>query len=260
MSAPVLIEISEGIARLRFNRPDSMNVIDVEMAEGFAAAVDRALADPSVRVILISAEGRAFVAGGDLASFRRAENKSVAARAIIVPMHAALERLATAPQIALCAAQGAVAGAGVSILAFADLAIVADDATFNLAYGRVAVSPDCGASWSLPRIIGQRRALELALLCETIDADEALRLGLVNRVVPRVALEEEAEELAQKLAVGAPIAMARTKALMRASFSATPDEQLDAELASFTACTGTEDFTEALEAFFGKRRPIFTGR
>jgi 2-(1,2-epoxy-1,2-dihydrophenyl)acetyl-CoA isomerase len=260
MSAPVLVDSAEGIARLRFNRPDRLNAIDVEMAEGFAAAVDSVLQDPTVRVILLCAEGRAFVAGGDLGSFRHADDRVAVADAIIGPMHRALKRLAEAPAIVLCAAHGAVAGAGMSILCFADLAVAAEDTTFNMAYARVGVPPDCGGSWALPRIVGLRRALELALLTETVDANEALRLGLVNRVVPRVALDEEAMKIAARLARAAPAAMAGTKALMRGAFSASVDEQLDAEQRGFASCAATDDFVEALDAFFGKRSPRFTGR
>jgi 2-(1,2-epoxy-1,2-dihydrophenyl)acetyl-CoA isomerase len=260
MSAPVLVDIADGIAQLRFNRPDRLNTIDVEMAEAFAAAVEIALGDPSIRVILLSAEGRAFVAGGDLASFRDAADKKAMAHAIIQPLHRGLKRLAEAPAIVLCAAHGAVAGGGMSILSLADLAIASDDATFNMAYARVGVPPDCGGSWALPRIIGLRRALELALLTETIDAAEALRLGLINRMVPRAALEEEALKLAARLARAAPAAMARTKALMRNAFTVTLGEQLDAEQSGFASCAATQDFAEALDAFFGKRSPRFIGR
>jgi len=260
MTAAVLVESADGIARLTFNRPERLNVIDVEMAEAFAAAVETALQDASVRVILLAAEGRTFVAGGDLASFRRADDKVAAADAIIGPMHKGLKRLAEAPAISLCAAHGAVAGAGMSILSFADLAIASDDASFNMAYARVGVPPDCGGSWALPRIVGLRRALELALLAETIDASEALRLGLVNRVVPRALLEEEALKIATRLAKAAPVAMAKTKMLMRGAFTSAVGEHLDAEQCGFTTCAATEDFTEALDAFFGKRFPRFTGR
>ncbi|MBZ6078490.1 enoyl-CoA hydratase/isomerase family protein [Microvirga puerhi] len=260
MNAPILVESADGIARLTFNRPERLNAIDVEMAEAFASAVETVLRDSAIRVILLTAKGRAFVAGGDLASFRSAADKVAMADAIIGPMHKGLKRLAEAPAIVLCAAHGAIAGAGMSILSFVDLAIVAEDATFNMAYARVGVPPDCGGSWALPRIVGLRRALELALLAETIDAAEALRLGLVNRVVPRPLLEEEALKTATRLAKAAPAAMARTKMLMRGAFTTAVDEHLDAERSGFASCAATEDFIEALDAFFGKRSPRFTGR
>lgn len=260
MSYPVLTRLRGGVAHLRLNRPTKLNVIDVEMAEGIRDGVEIALSEPTTRVILLSGEGRSFAAGGDLSSFRAAEDKSALANSIIGPIHQALKRLVEAPAITLCAVQGNVAGAGVSIAAFADLAIAADNATFNLAYARVATSPDCGASWSLPRLLGTRKALEFALLSDTIDAEEALRLGLVNRVVPTADLLTSAEQMADRLASHAPAALAHTKVLMRQASNTTAADHLDAEQRAFSACASTEDFVQALEAFFQKRPVTFRGR
>lgn len=257
MSEPVLVSISGGVAELRFNRPDRLNALDVELAEGFAAATARVIADPSVRVIVVSSEGRAFVAGGDLAHFRRSVDKKAAAAQLIDPIHTGLKALGEASQIVIGSLKGAVAGGGMSLALGLDLLVAADDTVFNLAYARVAASPDCGGSWALPRLVGVRRALEIALLSENIDAAEALRLGLVNRVVPRAELEAETTKLAERLAAGPAVSHAQIKSLMRKSLDRTHGEQLDAEAASFGACAATADFTEAVDAFFGKRRPAF---
>ncbi|MBW6493334.1 MAG: enoyl-CoA hydratase, partial [Burkholderiaceae bacterium] len=123
----------------------------------------------------------------------------------------------------------------------------------------VGVPPDCGGSWALPRLLGQRKAMELALLSPMIDAAEALRIGLVNRVVPRADLEAEGMVIARRLAAAAPLAQARTKALIRAGWDARLEDQLQAELDAFSECARTDDFAEALEAFFGKRAPHFAG-
>jgi 2-(1,2-epoxy-1,2-dihydrophenyl)acetyl-CoA isomerase len=260
MSDPVIVSVTEGVAELRFNRPDRLNALDVELAEAFEAAVARVVVDLAVRVIVISSEGRAFVAGGDLAHFRRAGDKVAAAGQLIDPIHAALKQLADAPQIVIGSLKGAVAGGGMSLALGLDLLVAADDASFNLAYARVAASPDCGGSWALPRLVGYRRALEIALLSETIDAAEALRLGLVNRVVPRAELETETAKLVARLASGPAVSSANIKALMRRSLDRTHSEQLDAEADGFRACAATADFAEAVDAFFEKRRPRFTGR
>jgi 2-(1,2-epoxy-1,2-dihydrophenyl)acetyl-CoA isomerase len=260
MSDPVLVSSSGGVTEIRFNRPERLNVLDVELAEGFAAAVARVMADPSVRVIVVSAEGRAFMAGGDLAHFHRASDKKVAAAQLIDPVHAALKTLAQAPQIILGSLKGPVAGGGMSLALGLDLLVAADDATFNLAYARVAASPDCGGSWALPRLVGVRKALEIALLSETIDAAQALHLGLVNRVVPRATLEEETTKLALRLAAGPAVAHGNIKALIRGSFQRDHAAQLDAEARSFAECAATADFTEATDAFFEKRKPVFGGR
>lgn len=256
----VRVSSADGIAEIRFNRPDRLNALDVELATGFARAVGEVTADPAVRVIVVSSEGRAFVAGGDLAHFQRAEDKAAASAELIDPMHAALKTLGAAPQIVIGSLRGAVAGGGMSLALGLDLLIAADDTTFNLAYARVAASPDCGGSWALPRLVGMRRALEIALLSETIDASEALRLGLVNRVVPRAALESETAALAARLAAGPATSMATTKSLIRQSLERDHAAQLDAEARSFAACAATADFAEAVNAFFEKRKPVFVGR
>lgn len=260
MSDPVIVASAGGVAEIRFNRPDRLNALDVELAEAFAAAVAQVTADASARVIVISAEGRAFMAGGDLAHFRRAADKPAAAAQLIDPIHAALKTLAEAPQIVIGSVKGAVAGGGMSLALGLDLLVAADDTVFNLAYARVAASPDCGGSWALPRLVGFRKALEIALLSENIDAAEALRLGLVNRVVPRAALEQETARLAARLAAGPAVSSANIKSLMRRSLDRTHGEQLDAEAAGFKTCAATADFAEALDAFFEKRRPTFAGR
>mgnify|MGYP002622210113 CR=1 FL=1 len=154
----------------------------------------------------------------------------------------------------------AVAGAGVSIATNLDLAIAAQDTVFNLAYARIGASPDCGASFSLPRLVGLRRALEIALLSEDIGAAEALALGLVNRVVPAAELEAETARLAARLAAGAPAAQGRIKRLMRQSLERDLQTQLDAEARAFAECAATEDFAGAVAAFLERRAPHFNGR
>lgn len=258
--AAVLYEASEGVAEIRFNRPERLNVLDRETAQGFRDAVDRALGDDTIRVIVVAAEGRAFVAGGDLAYFRAAEDKRAAAFDLIDPVHAALKRLARSPKISVASLKGAVAGGGMSIALNLDLAIAADNCRFNLAYAAIGASPDCGGSWALPRLVGLRKAMEIALLGDTLGADDALRLSLVNRVVPADSLAAETEALARRLAQGAPIAAGQTKSLLRASFDQTFEAQLDAEAESFARCALTQDFSGAVEAFLEKRKPRFHGR
>ncbi|MDB6062935.1 MAG: paaG [Verrucomicrobiaceae bacterium] len=260
-NAPVLLDISEGIATIRFNRPDSLNAVDVEMACLFRDLVAQVVANSAVRVIVLAGNGRAFVAGGDLGYFRSAgENAPQAARELIAPMHAAVELLINAPQPVIGSLHGAVAGAGMSLAAAVDLAIAADNAIFNLAYIKIGNSPDCGASWTLPRVLGLRKAMEIALLAEAIDANEAHRIGLVNRVVPLDKLAEETAKIASKLAKSAPAGIASTKRLLNAGFQNSLHQQLGHEADSFASNAGTHDFREALDAFFEKRKPEFQGR
>jgi 2-(1,2-epoxy-1,2-dihydrophenyl)acetyl-CoA isomerase len=259
-SPPVFYRYAEGIAEIRFNRPARLNALGTELAEGFSAAVDKAVTEPGLRVIVVSAEGRAFVAGGDLSHFYKTEDKRAAAVDLIGPTHAALKQLADAKAVTIGSLKGAVAGGGMSLALSLDLLVAAEDTVFNFAYPRVGAPVDCGGSWALPRLVGYRKALEIALLSENIDAQQALSLGLVNRVVPNGELEAETTKLAARLASGPPAAQARIKTLMRRSFERGFAEQLDAEAAAFAECAATQDFAEAVAAFIEKRKPQFTGR
>ncbi len=254
------LTVDESIARIRFNRPERLNALDMELVVAFAGAVDAALADAAVRVVVIESEGRAFVAGGDLAHFDRATDRAAAAHALIRPLHRTLKALAASSKLTVGSLKGPVAGAGMSLALGLDFLVAADDTVFNLAYARIATTPDGGGSYWLPRLVGSRRALELAILCDNVDAAEALRLGLVNRVVPRAELEAETLRLAARLAAGAPIAQGATKRLMQQAFDHGFADHLDAEEQAFADCAGSEDFGGAVSAFLQKRRFTFTGR
>lgn len=260
MTDLVLLDVGGGVATLTFNRPEQMNTLDVAMAEAFEARVNEVLADASVRVVLMLGAGRSFMAGGDLVGFNAAEDPDPVIRAVMDPVHRGLKALAASPVITVAAGQGPIAGGGMSIFLGTDLAICADTASFNMAYARIAVTPDCGGTWALPRLVGLRRAMELVLLSETVSAENALTLGLVNRVVPEAALAEEGAKLAAKLAGGPVHAQGQIKALLRASLQTDYDAQLDAEQAGFLSCAANPDFKEGLSAFFGKRKPDYTGQ
>jgi 2-(1,2-epoxy-1,2-dihydrophenyl)acetyl-CoA isomerase len=259
-SRPIVVSKQHSVAWIRFNRPEVLNAIDLDTARAFGAAVDEVTADDGVRVIVLAAEGQAFIAGGDLGYFRAAADRAAAAEVLIAAMHAPLLKLTRDKRPVVASLKGAVAGGGVGVALAADLALAADDVRFALAYVAVAASPDCGSTWSLVHLVGLRKAMELTLLGDRVDAAEALRLGLVNRVVPRAALDATTESVAQRLAAQSPLALARTKALLRAAVHAPLAAQLDAERAAFAAGAATEDFNEALDAFFAKRKPVFAGR
>lgn len=258
MSGPIDLTIADGVARLHLARPKRMNVLDLEMARAFGEAVATALAAPSVAVLLMTGAGRNFMAGGDLQSFHKEADKPAFIKATIDPLHGALKALAASDVVSIVAAQGRVAGAGVSLVAGADLALAAEGASFTLAYCRIAGVPDCGGSWALPRAIGLKHALGMALLNEPLDASEAMRIGLVNRVVPAESLEAEAVDLARRLAAGPRLSQGRTKQLMRQAFETGLEAQLDAEEAGFMACAAHPDFAEGVSAFLERRAPNFT--
>lgn len=260
-AATLLVEVSEGIARIRFNRPKVLNALDEATILAFKAAVDRVVADDSVRAVVLSGEGRAFLAGGDVGRFHAAgETAPQVVATLINPFHEALEALAGFRAPVIASLKGAVAGGGLSVALAADIAIAADDTRLSLAYSRIGTSPDGGSTFSLPRMVGLRRALGLALLSEVIEADEALRLGLVNKVVPLADLEAETERLARDLASGPTQAFGAVKRLLRQSFSTSFTDQLGAERDAFVGCAGTRDFAEGAAAFVGKRAPKFEGR
>lgn len=259
-NAPVTLCVKNHIANIRFNRPECLNALDVDTAKALLAIVNKVSATASVRVIVLSGEGRAFLAGGDLSYFQAAGKKAdQAARTLIEPIHQAIAALSNAPQPVIASLHGAVAGAGMSIAMIADLAIAADNTALNSAYVKVANNPDCSGTWSLPRLVGIRKAMEILLLSDTIDANEALRLNLINWIVPAEDLIAETEKLAQKLAAAAPQALTSIKRLVRQSHYTELQTQLADEGESFAKNAGTQDFREALSAFFEKRTPSFKG-
>ncbi len=260
-NSPLLLTIDNGIARITFNRPTVLNAIDAPLANAFLSAIRSLASEPAARVIILQGAGKGFMAGGDIGAFHAdIPNAGTTADSIIGPLHEALALMAGLSQPVIASLHGAVAGAGVSLAMACDLAIAADNARFTLAYSRIGASLDGSSSWSLPRIVGLRKALELALLAETIDAQEALRLNLVNRVVPSADLQAQTDALARRLADGPTFAFGRIKALLRQSFETPLAVQMEVEHAAFLACTDTHDFAEGLNAFFEKRPAAFTGR
>lgn len=256
--SPVLLRREGAIATLSFNRPAALNALDRYTAQAFSNACAAVVRDRNVRAIVVRGEGRAFGAGGDLASLRQSPTEN--AHALIEDMHAGIRLLAAADAPVIASLHGMVAGGSFSLAMACDLAIAADDARFNLAYAKVAANCDVSGSWSLPRLVGLRRAMQIALLSETFGAHEALELGLVNRVVPASELIGETQALARQLAEGPTLAYGRMKRLLRQSFENGFAQQLDAERDAFVESAGTRDFSEAMAAFFEKRRPTFFGR
>ncbi|NWG22986.1 MAG: enoyl-CoA hydratase/isomerase family protein [Pseudorhodoplanes sp.] len=255
---PVLLTIERAVAIVTLNRPCVLNAIDVDMARAFRDAIDSIDANGRVRSILLRGEGRAFCAGGDVSAFST-DNPAAAAEAIIDYLHEALTTLADIPVPSIAAVQGAAAGAGFSLALACDLAIAADDAVFSLAFARIGASPDSSSTYWLPRLVGARKALELALLADPIDADEAMRIGLVNNVVPAATLQRSALALAERLSRGPTGAYGRTKALLRQSLSSSLVAQLDRERDAFLQSAQSIDFAEGVAAFLAKRSPRFEG-
>ena len=258
--AELLRDPATGIATLIINRPEVLNALDVPTARAIAAALAPLRDDASVRCIVLRGAGRAFVAGGDLARF--AEDFDAAADVadeLLDALHAAIGILHGHDAPVLASVHGAVAGAGLSLMAGCDLVIAAEGTRFLLAYDRVGAAPDSGGTYFLPRVLGPRRAAGFMFLGESWDAAAALAAGLINRVVPAAQLAAETEQLAAKLASGPTRAFGQYKALAAQSHRNTLGEHLELERAAFKAATKTRDFREGVSAFLAKRPAQFRG-
>jgi 2-(1,2-epoxy-1,2-dihydrophenyl)acetyl-CoA isomerase len=261
MTDTVLLERRGAAAIVTLNRPDKLNALDDVLMRDLDRVTREVAGDATVRAVLVRGAGRAFMAGGDVAFFH-AHLDTLAERfqEIGQGFHASVQRLRTMDKPVLACVHGAVAGGGLSVMLACDLAIASRDAQLSLAYARIGTSPDGGSSFTLPRIVGLRKALELAFLGERLDADAALALGLVNWVVEPAQLEARAIAILERLAAGPTFAYARTKALLNETWERPMSAQLDAELAAFASCVPTHDFAEGTGAFVDKRPPAFQGR
>ena len=261
MTDTVLVERRGAAAILTLNRPEKLNALDKAMMADLDRATRTVAEDPGVRAVMLRGAGRAFMAGGDVAYFH-ANLATLPGEfdAMGQAFHGTVKRLRTMEKPVLACVQGAVAGGGLSVMLACDLAIAARNAQLSLAYANIGTSPDGGSSFTLPRIVGLRKALELAFLGERIDADTACAMGLVNWVVETAELETRALEVLDRLAAAPTFAIGRTKALFNETWERPFAAQLDAELAAFARCIGTADFAEGTGAFVGKRKPGFTGR
>ncbi len=256
-AAPLLIERQGGVVSLQFNRPEAMNALDVATAQALLAALQGIAADSSVRALLLHGAGRAFVAGGDLATLRA--DPVQGARDLLQPLNQALQLLQGLDAPVIAQVHGAAAGAGLSLMLMCDFVLAAEGSKFNLAYINLGTSCDVGASWALPRLVGLRRALEIAMLGEGFGCEQALQWGLVNQVLPAAQLPAAAQALAQRLASGPTRAYGQMRRLLRASLDHDLPSQLQAEAQAFEHCAHSADLKEGIEAFFARRKPEFKG-
>jgi 2-(1,2-epoxy-1,2-dihydrophenyl)acetyl-CoA isomerase len=259
---PLLVERNGAVATLTLNRPEALNTLDAGLMEALVDAAADVAADDGLRVVVLRGAGRHFMAGGDLKTFAADRSKPPRERSVhflrtIGRLHAAIEHFHRMPHPLVGQVHGAVAGFGLSLMNACDLVVASDDAYFAAAYRNIAVTPDGGGSWSLPRIVGLRRAMEILLLAERFDARRALELGLVNRVVPQAQLDATVASIVDTLASGPQMAIRNTRRLVHESLARSLSGQLQAEAESFAACAATEDFVEGIGAFLEKRPARF---
>jgi 2-(1,2-epoxy-1,2-dihydrophenyl)acetyl-CoA isomerase len=256
----VTIEIVKGVAWLTLNRLERRNAVGPEMAQALHDAAVRCADDPDVRCVVLTGVGQFFCVGGDIDLFAQVGDRAEeTVGALARTFHAAVLRLATMPKPLITAVNGPAAGAGLSLAILGDIAIAAQSAHFAVAYSAIGLTPDGGASWMLPRLVGLRRAQEMMLTNRRIGAEEAAAMGLVTRTVADGVLAAAARETAETLAQGAVGALAACRRLLHDGASAGLAGQLDAEAASIAAASGSAEGRAGVAAFIGKRRPTFPG-
>jgi 2-(1,2-epoxy-1,2-dihydrophenyl)acetyl-CoA isomerase len=253
----VLERAGDGVVHVTLNRPAKKNAIDGAMWDELLAVFEEVSASDADRVLVLTGAGDAFCSGADLAdesgSGRHQLDQMRHFNAVGLALH-------QCPKPTLAKVNGIAAGAGLNLALGCDLVVASDRARFSEIFARRALSIDLGGSWLLPRLVGMHRAKELALLADVIDAREAERIGLVNRVVPHAELDALAADWAGRLAAGPPLALAMTKRLLSRAFESSFTDALDAESMAQSVNVATKDTREAFAAFFEKRPPRFQGR
>jgi len=262
-----LYAVDGAVATVTLNRPDQMNTMSEGLLAQVLAHLEAAEADAGVRVVILTGQGRAFCAGGDLTRFAAGTGRAVAGSQPVEERVAALrhatrtsELLHEMDKVTIAAINGACAGAGLAWACAADLRYCAESARFNTAFINAGLSGDFGGSWTLPRIVGPAKARELYLLAEKFPAEEAERIGLVTRRFPDAELLPEVRRVATRLAAMAPLALREVKANLNDAAAMPLAQLLDRESARMIRLGATADAREAAAAFLEKRPPRFEGR
>jgi 2-(1,2-epoxy-1,2-dihydrophenyl)acetyl-CoA isomerase len=251
-------DVAERVATITLDRPDALNAFTIPMKLELLGAFRTAARDREVRAVILTGAGRAFSAGQDLKERLEPDPAplGVELRERYNPLILAMRRL---PKPIVGAINGVAAGAGASVAFACDVRIASEKASFALAFGRIGLVPDSGATWLLPRLVGPAKAAELALLNEPLSAADAERFGLVAKVVPADALADEARSIALRLAALAPHALALTKRALERSWTVDLESHLEYEADLQGLAGATADHREGIAAFVEKRAPDFTG-
>ncbi len=263
MYETILFEKAGGVATVALNRPDRLNAFDGRMHEELQEALESVAADDEVRCVVLRGEGRGFSAGADLRSEDLSQEGGEApdlGEYLRRTYSQTVKRIAAMEKPVIASLHGPVYGAGVGLALACDLRVAAQSARFSVAFIKIGLMTDAGVSFFLPRVVGLGRAMEMSMLGEAVDAGEARRIGLVNRVVPDEKLAEETAALASRLAAMPTRALAQIKLSLHASFENDLEAVLEMEAEGQTLCGFTSDHEEGVGAFFEKRAPNFTGR
>ena len=261
--SPVLLEVVDGVATITFNRPEAMNSLDVATKEALLAAVRQAAEDSAVRCVVLTGTGRAFCVGQDLTEHVEILQSGATDslfRTVDEHYNPIVTTLVGMQKPVIAAVNGVAAGAGASLAFACDLRVVADTAGFNLAFANIALSCDTGSSFTLQRLVGRAKAIELLYFPRTVAAEEALALGLATQVVPGGELTEVVTELATKLAAGPTVALGALRQSLTFAADHTFTESVAFESAQMTRTGQTADHAAAVQAFLAKEKPVFEGR
>jgi len=258
----LLYDVQDRIATLTLNRPERLNALGDTLREELYDAVAKSAADPNVRVLVITGAGRGFCSGGDVKAMSERDQTGQAPSAIerLSPMRDRIVlALRDCPKPVIAAVNGAAAGAGMNLALACDMRIASTAAKFSQAFVKRGLAPDWGGTWFLPRIAGTAKACELIFAGETIDAAEALRLGIVNAIAAPEDLMNEAYTLARKIAAGPPVAILLAKRAIYHNQDVDLRAGLEFETFAQGICKETEDAKEGVRAFVEKRAPVFRG-
>ncbi len=260
MTDVVLYEAEDGIATITLNRPDRLNAMNAALLAGVVEALEAAVFDSAVRVVILTGAGRGFCAGGDLTATDTLGTGSIESRiGMLQNLQRSSKLLREMPKITIAAVNGPCAGGGLSWAAAADLRYATVSARFTTAYVNAGMSGDFGGTWSLPRIVGSARAREMYLLSDKLTAEEAERYGFVSKVLADDELMHHVRSVAERLLAAPPIALQRIKQNLNDAEDVSFSEALDREADRHVRTGASADSAEARLAFVEKRRPHFTG-
>jgi len=257
----VLYEKEGGVANIALNRPEKLNAFDGRLHDELYTALGEAAEDEEIRCIVVRGEGRGFSAGADLAQVvKEADGDPDLGEYLRDTYSRLVKRMVRMEEPIIAALHGPVYGAGVGLALACDLRIAAENTKFSVAFIKIGLMPDAGVTFLLPRVVGLGRAMEMSMLGDVVEAEEAYRIGLVNKVVADESLPEEARNLAERLATMPTGALGRIKDSLYSSFETDLETALETEAEGQTFCGFTQDHKEGVTAFFEKREAHFTGR
>ncbi|PYN08900.1 MAG: hypothetical protein DME02_05855 [Candidatus Rokuibacteriota bacterium] len=256
----LISERDGGIATITLNRPQALNALDLVMRRELASVLDEVEADEAARVMILTGAGGNFCAGGDVKTMRARRHTAAEGRARVESLNRMVLRLVDFPKPTIAMVDGYAVGAGSNLALCCDLIVASDRARFGELFWKIGLVPDGGGTWLLSRVVGLARAKELIFTADVIDATEAARIGLVNRVVPATELMATTRALAEKIAAGSPAVLKMAKHMVNRAATSDLAAALDLEAFSQGIAISSEDHQEGLAAFFEKRPAKFTGR